>query len=115
MFKGLNNASSGLKKGFDSVYHAKVRCPVCKEVIYANALVCPKCQTDFRKAPYNKIKSWQNIAMKIVLVLSLLIAISICFSGGISIILGIIIGFFLYGLGYVIVQKIQNFKNYHQK
>jgi hypothetical protein len=114
MAKGFHNVGNGFKKGFDSVYYAKVSCPVCKEKIYANALMCPNCKTDFKKSPYNKMKTWQNTAMKIVLILALLISFSICLSGA-PIIIGIIIGFALYGGGYVIVQKVQSFKNYHEK
>ncbi|MCB0537151.1 MAG: hypothetical protein KDE33_06440 [Bacteroidetes bacterium] len=101
-------------KGFGSVYYAKVHCPVCKEEIFANALACPKCKTDFTQPPYNKRTNWQNTAMKIVLVISAVIGTSICFSDA-PVILGIIVGLALYGGGYVIVQKIQSFKNYHHK
>jgi uncharacterized protein (DUF2225 family) len=48
MYKGLNTVGKGFEKSFNSVYHAKVRCPVCKEEIYANALMCPFCKTDFK-------------------------------------------------------------------
>ena len=106
--------NSGFNKGFNSVYYAKVHCPVCKETIFANALVCPNCKTDFTKPPYNKIKDWQSSAMKIVLIISAIIGIMICLSGA-PILLGIIIGFGLYGGGYVVVQKIQSFKNFNNR
>lgn len=114
MFEDFNKINSGFKKGFSSVYYAKVRCPVCKEEIFANALACPNCKTDFTKEPYNKRTTWQSGAMKIVLIISALVGLSICLSDA-PVILGIIVGLALYGGGYVIVQKIQSFKNYHHK
>lgn len=114
MFSGFNKVSSGFKKGFSSLYYAKVHCPVCKEEIYANALVCPNCKSDFTQPPFNSRTSWQRGVMKIVLVISAVIGTSICFSDA-PVILGILIGLALYGGGYVIVQKIQSFKNYHNK
>ena len=107
----MNNS---FKKGFSLVYHAKVHCPICKEEMYANALICPNCKTDFTKAPYNSRTNWQNGALRIILFISIIICLLICFSG-VPIILGIILGFFLYGCGYILIQKIQNFKNYHHK
>jgi hypothetical protein len=80
MFEDFNKINSGFKKGFSSVYYAKVRCPVCKEEIFANALACPNCKTDFTKEPYNKRTTWQGGAMKIVLIISALVGISICLS-----------------------------------
>jgi len=114
MLKGFNKINSGFKMGFRSVYYAKVHCPVCKEEIFANALTCPNCKTDFSQPPYNKRTSWQNAAMKIVLVISAVIGTSICFSDA-SVVLGIIVGLALYGGSYIIVQKIQSFINYHHK
>ena len=114
MFKGITTVNRGFEKGFKSVYYAKVHCPVCKEEMYANALRCPNCKTDFTKPPFNKRIEWQNTAMKIVLVFSLIIGIAICFSEA-PVVLGIIVGLSLYGLGNVAVQKIQSFKNYHHK
>jgi hypothetical protein len=108
------NFNKTFKKGFNSVYYVKVRCPVCKEEIYANALKCPYCKTDFKSHPYNKRIKWQNTAMKIVLVIAVAIGISICFLD-VPIIIGIITGLVIYGLGYVIVQKIQSFRNYFHK
>jgi hypothetical protein len=102
------------KKGFNAVYYAKVRCPVCKEEIYANALKCPYCKTDFKKHPHNKRIKWQNAAMKIVAVVAFTIGISICFLD-VPIIIGVVVGLAVYGLGYMVVQKIQSFKNYHYK
>ena len=114
MLKGLNTAGKGFEKGFNSVYHAKVRCPVCKEEIFANALKCPYCKTDFKSAPYRARIAWQKTALKIVLALSILIALAISLSEA-PVLLGIIVGLVLYGLGYVIIQKIQSFINYHKK
>lgn len=113
MFKNFN-INKGLKTGFNSVYYAKVHCPICKEEIYANALTCPFCKTDFTKAPFNKQASWQDGAMKIILIIAAIIGILICISGA-PILLGIITGLALYGLGYIVVQKIQSFRNYHHK
>lgn len=114
MFKGLNTVNKGFEKGFKSVYHAKVHCPVCKEEMYANALMCPNCKTDFTNPPYNRRLEWQKTAIKIVLVISIMIGIAICLSEAPAI-LGIFVGLALYGFGYVIIQKIQSFKNYHHK
>src|SRR5215216_5747669 len=114
MLEDFNKLNQGFKKSFGSVYYAKVHCPVCKEKIFANALVCPSCSTDFRKPPYNKRLNWQSGAMKIVLVISALVGITI-YSTDAPMILGIIIGLISYGFGYVIVQKIQSFKNYHHR
>lgn len=114
MFKGYNTINKGFEKGFKSVYHAKVRCPVCKEEIYANALMCPNCKTDFKRAPYTTRLAWQKTALKIVLAFSILIVLAISLSEA-PVILGIIVGLVFYGLGYVIIQKIQSFINYHNK
>jgi ribosomal protein L37AE/L43A len=114
MFKGLHTVSKGFEKSFNSVYHAKVRCPVCKEEIYANALMCPNCKTDFKRAPYTTRLAWQKKALKIVLAFSILIALAISLSEA-PVLLGIIVGLVFYGLGYVIIQKIQSFINYHNK
>ncbi|MEI8270506.1 MAG: hypothetical protein WCG45_03990 [bacterium] len=105
---------NSFNKGFNSVYYAKVHCPVCKEKIFANSLKCPNCLTDFTKPPYNKHTSWQSGAMKIVLIISAFIGIAICFSGA-PILLGIFVGLALYGGGYVAVQKIQSFRNFNNR
>lgn len=114
MYKGLHTVSKGFEKSFNSVYHAKVRCPVCKEEIYANALMCPFCKTDFKSAPYTTRIAWQKTALKIVLAFSILIALAISFSEA-PVLVGIFVGLLFYGLGYVIIQKIQSFINYHNK
>jgi len=114
VFSGFNKTNSLFNKGLNSVYYAKVHCPVCKEKIFANALLCPNCKADFTKHPYNGKTSWQIAAMKIVLVISAVIGTSICFSKA-PVIVGIGVGFVLYGGGYVIVQKIQSVINYHHK
>jgi ribosomal protein L37AE/L43A len=114
MFKGLHTVSKGFEKSFNSVYHAKVRCPVCKEEIYANALMCPNCKTDFKRDPYTTRLAWQKTALKIVLAFSILIALAISLSEA-PVLLGIIVGLVFYGLGYIIIQKIQSFINYHNK
>ena len=101
-------------KGFNLVYHAKVHCPVCKEEIYANALTCPNCKTNFSQAIYRNRTNWQSGAMKFVLIISFVVGLSICLSEA-PIILGLIVGLALYGFGFVVVQKIQSFKNYHHK
>lgn len=114
MFKGLNTVGKGFEKSFNSVYHAKVRCPVCKEEIYANALMCPFCKTDFKSAPYTTRNAWQKTALGVVLVISIITGLSISLSEA-PVLLGIIVGLVLYGVGYVIIQKIQSFMNYHKK
>jgi hypothetical protein len=114
MFKGLNTVNKGFQEGFKSVYYAKVHCPVCKEEIFANALMCPNCKTDFTMPPYNKRLDWQKTALKIVLVISIIIGLAISFSEA-PVLLGIIVGLALYGLSYVIIQKVQSFINYHNK
>ena len=114
MFKGLNTVGKGFEKSFNSVYHAKVRCPICKEEMYANALMCPNCKTDFKRAPYTTRLAWQKTALKIVLAFSILIALAISFSEA-PVLVGIFIGLVFYGLGYLIIQKIQSFINYHNK
>jgi len=114
MFKGLNTVNKGFEKGFKSVYYAKVHCPVCKEEVFANALMCPNCKTDFAMPPYNKRLDWQKTALKIVLVISIIIGLAISFSEA-PVLLGIIVGLALYGLSYVIIQKVQSFINYHNK
>jgi len=114
MFKGINTINKGFEKGFKSVYHAKVRCPVCKEEIFANALMCPYCKTNFTIPPYKTRLAWQKSALRIVLAISIIIGLSISLSEA-PILLGIFVGLVLYGLGYVIIQKIQSFINYHNK
>lgn len=114
MFKGLNTVSKGFEKSFNSVYHAKVSCPVCKEEIFAKALMCPYCKTDFSISPYKTRLAWQKMALRIVLVISILIGLAISLSEA-PVLLGFIVGLVLYGLGYVIIQKIQSFINYHKK
>ena len=52
--KGINTVNRVFEKGFKPVYYAKVHYPVCKEEMYANALMCPNCKTDFTKSPFNK-------------------------------------------------------------
>ena len=114
MSKKFNNVAKGFGVGFKSVYYARVHCPVCKEKIFANALMCPNCKTYFTKTPYDKRIQWQDAAMKIIFAISAAIGISICLSD-LQILLGILIGFVSYGLGYIVVQKIQSFKNFHYK
>lgn len=114
MFKGLKTVGKEFEKSFNSVYHTKVRCPVCKEEIYANALMCPFCKTDFKSAPYTTRIAWQKTTLKIVLAFSILIALAISLSEA-PVLLGIIVGLVFYGLGYIIIQKIQSFINYHNK
>lgn len=114
MFKGFSTVSKGFEKSFNSVYHAKVRCPVCKEEIFAKALMCPYCKTDFKSAPYTTRIAWQKTAIKIVLAFSILITLAISFSEA-PVLVGILVGLVFYGLGYVIIQKIQSFINYHKK
>ena len=111
MSKIFNKA---FKHGFNSIYYAKVHCPICKEEIYAKALKCPYCKTDFKSLPYNKRVMWQKRAMKIVLVIAVIFTIAIC-SFGIPIIIGIIVAFVIYGLGYIVVHKIQSFRNFFHK
>ena len=101
-------------KGFNSVYYPRVHCPVCKEEIYSNALICPNCRTDFTQSHNSRRTDWQSGAMKIVLLISCIVALSICFTKA-PVILGLIAGLALYGFGYAVVQKIQSFKNYHHK
>lgn len=113
MFKGFNTVNKGFVKGFKSVYYAKVRCPVCKEEIFANALRCSYCRTDFTRPPYNTRLAWQKTALKIVLAISVIIGLTISFSEA-PLLLGIIVCLVLYGLGYVLIQKIQSFINYHK-
>lgn len=103
----------GFKTGFNSVYYAKIHCPVCKEQIFANALICPNCQTDFTKNPYKTRTRWQTTGMKVVLVISIIVCVLICISA--PVVVGLLAGFGLYGAGYVLVQKIQSFRNYHHK
>ena len=100
--------------GYNSGFFIKVRCPVCKEKIYANAMTCPFCKTDFRNIPYAKMTRWQNSAMIILIILSCIVAFSIYMNDG-PIILGIIFGFLFFGLGYIIIQKIQSVKNYFHR
>ncbi|MEZ7953719.1 MAG: hypothetical protein QMB82_00950 [Bacteroidales bacterium] len=114
MFKGYNAINKGFEKGFKSVYHAKVRCPICKEEIFANALMCPYCKTDFSSPPYKRRLAWQKTALIIVLAISILIGLAISLSEA-PVLLGIIVGLMLYGFGYATIQKIQSFINYHKK
>jgi ribosomal protein L37AE/L43A len=114
MYQNLNKVINFYKKSLQSVYYAKVHCPVCKEEVFANALICPFCKTDFTQAPYSIVKNWQKTATKVLLVFSGIIIISICLSGT-PIFLGILVGFVLYGGGYIVIQKIQSFKNYYHK
>lgn len=114
MAKGFNSVNKGFKKGFQSVYYAKARCPACKEEIYANALVCPYCNTDFKKPPFNTRTKWQSIALKIFFIIALALGIGLSL-GGVQIILAILLALATYSAGYIAVQKIQSFKNYHHK
>lgn len=102
------------KSGFDAVYYARVHCPVCKERIYANAQVCPKCKTDLMVPNLQVGKKWQKEGLRIVLVFSIIIGLLICFTDA-PLMLGIISGLLVYALGYAIVQKIQSVKNYFHK
>jgi hypothetical protein len=99
------------RKGFSSIYQVRIHCPVCKERIYANALKCPYCKTNFKTDPYRKRLRWQNSAMKIVLFISVIAGVSVCLSHT-PIIIGILTGLIVYGLGYLIVQKIQSLRNF---
>lgn len=101
-------------KGFNLVYYSKVHCPVCKEEIYANAVVCPNCKTDFTQSRYRNRNEWQKGAMKIVLIISFMIGLAI-YLGEAPIVLCFLAGFATYGFGLIIVQKIQSFQNYHYK
>lgn len=103
-------AQSYFRKGFDAVYNARVRCPICKEEIHASALLCPFCRTDLATHPHDVRKRWQTNARRIVLAISSLVSISICING-VPVLIGIVVGLFLYGFGYVIIQKIQSIKN----
>lgn len=112
MLSKNNSINNSFKKGFDLIYHSKVHCPVCKELIYNNALKCPHCKTDFKKTPYNHIKNWQKIPLRIIFIISLVIGLTISFSDAPAI-LGLIVGLLIYSIGHFLIHQIQNFKNFH--
>jgi hypothetical protein len=103
--------SNYIEKGFNSVYKTRVHCPICKEVIHANALICPHCLTDFSNPIQKKRTNWQVGAMRFITIISVFFGILISLNG--QIVIGIFVGFFIYGLGHLIVQKIQSLKNYY--
>lgn len=110
----FNKVNNGFQKGFNAVYYAKVRCPLCKEKIHANTLTCPYCKTNFKEAPYNKRTKWQSIAMKIAFLISTVIGVLICLNNA-PILLGIVVGLALFGCSYVLIQKIQSVLNYFHR
>lgn len=114
MFRNLTKVNNGFIKGFESIYYAKVHCPLCKEEIFANALICPFCKTNFTQPPYNKDKNWQKLTTKVLLLCCGVIGLSLYLIGT-PIVLAIIVGFVLYGGGFNLIQKIQSIKNYHRK
>ena len=56
MFKGLHTVSKGFEKSFNSVYHAKVRCPVCP----ATARILSRGAIDLHPFGY---PCWQRFAI----------------------------------------------------
>lgn len=106
-------ATNYFKKGFNSVYNTKVKCPECKLEIPANANICPYCRTDLRSANYDNLNRWQGTAYKVVFLIAALVTISLFFNSDFPALLNIVIGLALFGLGKVVILKIQSFINKH--
>ena len=104
-------ADNYFQKGFNALYNAKVKCPECKFEIPANANICPHCLTDLRNGNYDHLNRWQGKAYKIFFLLAALITISLFFNTDFPIFLNIIIGLAIFGLGRIVITKIQSFIN----
>ena len=102
--------SKSFKSAFNTVYNVKIKCPSCKEEIFAHAKKCPYCHVDLTSVNYVKSTKWQEKANIVLLVIVGLIVLSMIFSS-VNIIVSIGLGIVLYGLGYFVVLKIQSFFN----
>lgn len=114
IFSGMDIVTRGFIKWFNAFYYVRVHCPLCKEKILAKASKCPYCKTNFRLGSYRKRLEWQYKAKIALFTLSLCVGFVIGLTGaGFLSTPFIIIG--LYSIGFVVIQKIQSFKNFHYK
>ena len=95
---------------FNTIYSVRIKCPSCKEKIFAHAQKCPFCHADFKSAPYYEGNKWQEKARIVLLVIVGLIVFAMIFSS-VNIFASIGIGVILYGIGYFIILKIQSILN----
>lgn len=102
--------SNQFKSAFNAIYNVRIKCPSCKEKIFAHAQKCPFYHADFKSAAYNKANKWQEKAIIVLLVIVGLMIFTMIFSS-INIFASICLGIILFGLGYFIIIKIQSFFN----
>lgn len=99
------------RKGFNAVYHPKVRCPECKLEIPANANICSYCHTNLRSENYNRLTRWQGTAFKILFLFASFITIILFFDTNFPALLNILIGLAILGFGKIVMTKIQSYIN----
>lgn len=98
-------------KGFRAVVFPYIYCYRCKEKYNAYAKKCPNCHTVLTSRYYSKIKRWQNKANNVLLVLCGLLLVGVVASG-VPFVIGLLLAFALYGLGLIVIHKIQSIINY---
>ena len=117
-FSYIRKAKTNLKlcmtntfnSAFNTAYNVKIKCPSCKEYVYAHAKKCPYCHLDLLNYEKTNNNSWREKAtFTLLLIVGLVVLIMILNS--INIFLSIILGVITLGLGYFIVLKIQSFRN----
>lgn len=102
--------SNQFNSGFNTIYKVKIKCPSCKEEIFAHAQKCPFCHADLKSSEYAKATKWQEKAIIVLLVIVGIIVFTMILNS-VNVILSIVIGLILCGLGYFFILKIQSFFN----
>lgn len=102
--------SNQFKSAFNTIYKVRIKCPSCKEEIFAHAKKCPFCHADLKSAAYDKANKWQEKANIVLLVIVGIIVFTMIFNS-VNIFASIVLGLILYGLGYFLILKIQSLFN----
>ena len=102
--------NSQFKSAFNAIYNARIKCPSCKEKIYAHAKKCPYCHFDLTSDEVIKGRMWQSKARKILMLYSVLVIILMLINK-INVGICLLTGLVIYGFGCFIVLKMQSFIN----
>jgi hypothetical protein len=102
--------SNIFNSAFNTIYRVRIICPSCKEKIHAHAKKCPFCLTDLTSIVYSKATKWQEKANSFLLFIVGLIVLLMVISA-VNFFVSVILGLILYGLGYIIILKIQSIVN----
>jgi len=86
----------------------KTHCPRCKEIIYSNARICPKCNFDFHNWWYNRNFSWQKKIKKYWLYFNLIFFIVLSLNSNLLIAFIVFVFLYLGGL-FLLVKSIKMF------